>query len=127
MMKLRLPEKGFTLMEVMLAVAITAIALCGILATYMACFTMIKTSKNASIATSAAQGLMDEIRNAPFPLIKSTYNGAAFTPVSNLPQNNVAVDVDDSDPELLKVTVNISWREGNIIIPVELTTLIVDR
>ena len=149
-MKRRLYERGFTLVEVMLAVAIAAVALCGILATYAACFTLIRTSKNASIATSAAQGLLDEIRNTSFPLIKSTYNGTNFT-VNNMPLNRGIVYVDDSNPELLKVTISVCWKQGNIVVgedknlngsldtgedansngiidsPVELTTLIVNR
>ena len=150
MMERRLSERGFTLVEVMLAVAIAAVALCGILATYAACFTLIRTSKNASIATSAAQGLLDEIRNTSFPLIKSTYNGTNFT-VNNMPLNRGIVYVDDSNPELLKVTISVCWKQGNIVVgedknlngsldtgedansngiidsPVELTTLIVNR
>ena len=114
-MKLRLPEKGFTLMEVMLAVTITAVALCGILATYAACFTLIRTSKNASIATSGAQGLLDEIRNTSFPLIKSTYNGKQFI-VNNMPSNMGVVYVDNSIPELLKVTISVCWEQGNIVV-----------
>ena len=149
-MERRLSERGFTLVEVMLAVAIAAVALCGILATYAACFTLIRTSKNASIATSAAQGLLDEIRNTSFPLIKSTYNGTNFT-VNNMPLNRGIVYVDDSNPELLKVTISVCWKQGNIVVgedknlngsldtgedansngiidsPVELTTLIVNR
>ena len=150
MMKRRVSEKGFTLVEVMLAVAIAAVALCGILATYAACFTLIRTSKNASIATSAAQGLLDEIRNTSFPLIASTYDGTNFT-VNNMPSNRGVVYVDDSNPELLKVTISVSWKQGNSVVgedtnlngtldagedsngngildsPVELTTLIVNR
>ena len=149
-MERRLSERGFTLVEVMLAVAIAAVALCGILATYAACFTLIRTSKTASIATSAAQGLLDEIRNTSFPLIKSTYNGTNFT-VNNMPLNRGIVYVDDSNPELLKVTISVCWKQGNIVVgedknlngsldtgedansngiidsPVELTTLIVNR
>lgn len=150
MMKRRLPERGFTLMEVMLAAAIAVVALCGILATYIACFTLIKTSKNASIATSAAQGLLDEIRNTSFPLIVSTYDGMNFT-VNNMPRNKGVVYIDDSNPELLKATISVCWQQGNTVVgedknfngildtgedvngngiidsPVELTTLIVNR
>ena len=150
MMKRRLYERGFTLVEVMLAVTIAAVALCGILATYAACFTLIRTSKNASIATSAAQGLLDEIRNTSFPLITSTYDGMNFI-VNNMPSNMGVVYVDDSNPELLKVTISVCWKQGNTVIgedknlngildpgedvngngiidsPVEITTLIVDR
>jgi len=108
-------EKGFSLMEIMVAVVITAITLCGILLTYITSFALIKTSKNASMAASAERGLMDEIRNTSFPLIFSTYNGVTFT-VNNMPSNKGVIYVDDTNPELLEVTISVSWQEGNKVI-----------
>ena len=60
------PKKGFVLLELLLATAIAAFAVCGILLVYIVGMDLIKTSKNASIATSAAQGVLEEIRNTPF-------------------------------------------------------------
>jgi prepilin-type N-terminal cleavage/methylation domain-containing protein len=112
---MKIPEKGFTMMEVMLAVAITALALCGILLTYLTCFNLIRTSRNVSVATSAAQGLMDEIRNASFPLIVSSYNNRHFV-VNNMPSNSGVVYVDNTNPELLKVTISVSWKQGDKVV-----------
>ncbi|MFA5275740.1 MAG: prepilin-type N-terminal cleavage/methylation domain-containing protein [Candidatus Omnitrophota bacterium] len=147
MITLRVSKKGFTMMEVMLAVAIAALTLCGILLTYATCFNLIKTSKNVSIAASAARGLMDEIRNTPFHSIRD-YNNITFD-VDNMPQNKGVVYVDETNPELLKVTISVSWKQGNKVIgedtnfnglvdagestdaildsPVELVTLISNR
>jgi Tfp pilus assembly protein PilV len=107
--------KGFALPEVLLATAIAAFAVCGILLMYIASMDLIRTSKNASMATSAAQGLIEEIRNTPFPDIVTNYNGLKFS-VNNMPENSGIVYVDDTDPEFLLVTVSVCWRQGDKIV-----------
>lgn len=108
-------KKGFALPEVLLATAIAAFAVCGILLMYIASMDLIRTSKNASMATSAAQGLIEEIRNTPFPDIVTNYNGLKFS-VNNMPENSGIVYVDDTDPEFLLVTVSVCWRQGDKIV-----------
>lgn len=141
-------KKGFTLVEALLATVIIAVALCGIMAAYVGCFGLLTTSKNVNIATNYAQGLMEQIRNTPFPQITSfTYNPT----VPNMPQNSIVVYVDDTNPELLKVTISVCWMQNNRVIgedqnlngvldpgedtngngiidsPVQLVTLVADR
>jgi hypothetical protein len=111
----RRAEKGFVLPEMLLATLIAAFALCGILLTYIACMDSIKISKNASIATSAAQGLLEEIRNKPFPQIVTNYNQLSFT-VNGIPNSRGIVYVDDTNPELLLVIISICWKEGNRVV-----------
>lgn len=108
-------KRGFVLPEVMLACAIAAFAICGLLLMYVAGMDLIRVSKNASIASSAALGLMEEIRNTPFPDIVTNYNGLKFT-VNNIPSSSGVVYVDETDPELLLVTISVCWLQGNRII-----------
>jgi len=108
-------ENGFTLAELLLAVAILAFALCAILATYLTCFNLTNISRNVNIATSAAQGLIERIRSTPFTQIVSDYDRLNFT-VNNIPDSMGVVYVDDANPELLLVTVSVCWRQGNRII-----------
>jgi hypothetical protein len=112
-------QKSLTLIEMMIATGILAYALCGILAMYISCFDLIATSKNIGIATTAAQGLLEEIRSASFDQIYDDYdtydNGIVIT-VDNMPTNRVAVKVDDSDPELLRITISVCWRQKNRLI-----------
>jgi prepilin-type N-terminal cleavage/methylation domain-containing protein len=108
-------KKSFTLMEMLIAVAILAYALCGMLAMYISCFDLISISKNTSIATSAAQGLMEEIRSHTFNDIVSDYDGLNFT-VNNMPANRGVVYVNDTDPELLRVTISICWRQKGRVV-----------
>ncbi|HTZ11631.1 MAG TPA: hypothetical protein VMD04_04575 [Candidatus Margulisiibacteriota bacterium] len=144
-------KKSFTLMEMLLAVAILAYILCGMLAMYISCFDLISTSRNMSIATNAAEGLMEQIRSYNFTQIASDYDQLTFT-VNGLPAQNMGVVyVNDTNPELLQVTISVCWRQkgriigedtnlngvlngaedvnGNNIIdsPVELVSLIVNR
>ena len=130
----RRSKKGFVLSEVMLAAAIAAFAVCGILLMYVVAMDLIRTSKNASIATSYAQGVLEKIRNTPFPDIPSmifVVNGTSYPPIvvntnltrwnfplpgNNLPTNRCAVYIDDTDPEFLLVTISVCWRQGNKVI-----------
>jgi len=108
-------KKGFTLPEMLLAAVIALFALCGILLTYITCLDTVKLSKNVSIATSAAQGLIEDIRSTPFPQIITNYDQLIFT-VNNIPSSRGIVYVDDTNPELLLVTVSVCWKQGNRII-----------
>jgi prepilin-type N-terminal cleavage/methylation domain-containing protein len=105
-------RKSFTLVEMLIATVIIAIALCGILAAYVSCYDVLTTSKNVNIATNAAQGLMEEIRNHTFTNITDDYDGLKFT-VNNMPLNKGRVYVDDSNPEMLIVTISVCWRQKN--------------
>ena len=129
----RLSKRGFTLAEVLLAVAILAFALCGILGTYLACFNLTITSKNVNIATSAAQGVIEEIRNTPYSrmvddhqvqlggqfynltLVSGNLYCLNFT-VNNLPQNMGVVYINQANPDFLTVTAEVSWKQGNAVI-----------
>ncbi|MFH0856214.1 MAG: prepilin-type N-terminal cleavage/methylation domain-containing protein [Candidatus Omnitrophota bacterium] len=134
--KKRLSKKGFTIAEVLLAVAILAFALCGILATYLACFNLSGISKNMNIATSCAQGVIEQLRAKPFtqvtPGMVFLVNGVNYSsslvssniycwkftvPTSSMPPDNkMAVYIDFSDGDLLKVTVSVCWKQAGKII-----------
>jgi prepilin-type N-terminal cleavage/methylation domain-containing protein len=128
-----LSKLGFTLAEVLLAVAILAFALCGILATYLACFNLTITSKNVNLATSAAQGMIEEIRNTPFPQMVDDHQvqiGGQFYNltvvsaslyrlnfmVNNMPQNMGVLYINQADPDFITATVEVSWKQGNSVI-----------
>jgi prepilin-type N-terminal cleavage/methylation domain-containing protein len=108
-------KRGFSLIEVLLAVAIMVIALCGILALYTSSIVLTTTSKNVAIATSAAQGLMEQARTDSFNRIITDYNGLKFT-VNDIPNSMGVVYVDNTNPELLKVTISVCWKQGTRVI-----------
>lgn len=115
MFKRKASSKGFTLVEITLVVAIVAFVLCGLLATYISCFVLTVTSKNISIATNAALGLIEEIRNAPFSQVITDFNGLNFI-LNDIPASRGVVSINDDNPELLRVTVTVCWRQGERII-----------
>lgn len=107
--------KGFTIIEILIALAILIVAISSILITYLACFVLIDTVKNINIATNAAQGIIEEIRSTPFTQIINNYNGLNFI-VNDMPSSRGVVYVDDTNPELLQVTVSVCWRHRNRVI-----------
>ena len=108
-------NKGFTLVETILAVGILAFVLCGILATYASCSILATTSKNVNIATNAALGLMEQIRTDSFTQIYTDYNRLNFV-LNDISSSRGAVYVDATNPSLLKVTISVCWRQGSRVI-----------
>ncbi|MDD4899686.1 MAG: type II secretion system protein [Candidatus Omnitrophica bacterium] len=104
--------RGFSLVEIVVAVGILAFALCAILAAYVSFFVLSNTSKNINIASNAALSLMEEIRSTSFFQIYNTYNGLNFT-LNDIPQSRGVVYVNNTNPELLEVTVSVCWRQQN--------------
>lgn len=109
---MKLFPKGFTLLEIMLAVAILVIVLCGILATYISCFELISLSKNLTLAINSCQMKIEEIRDYTFSQIYSYYNNQTFE-VDEMPPgySKGVILVDNSNPDLLKVTITVCWRQ----------------
>lgn len=106
-------DLGFTLVEVLLAAGILATTLCGILATYISCFELASTSKNLTLAINSAQMRIEEIRDYAFSGIFTDYNNQTFTVDEIIPGNSQGIIyVDNSNPELLKVTISVCWRQG---------------
>lgn len=100
-------------MEILLATGILVFTFCALLAAYISCFALMTTSKNMNIATNAALGLAEEIRSStPFSDIVDNYNGLIFA-VNQIPLSRGVVYVDDTNPELLEVTISVCWRQGN--------------
>ncbi len=108
-------SKGFSLAEILIAIIILIVAISSILMTYIACFVLIDTVKNVNIATTAAQGLIEEMRSTPFTQIYDNYNGLVFT-LNDIPQSRGIIYVDDTNPELLQVTVSVCWKHRNRVI-----------
>lgn len=108
----KLSDRGFTLIEVMIATAILVIVVCGILATYISCLELISLSKNLTFAVNASQRKIEEIRDYNFSLIYTDYNNQTFSVDEIAPGDSRGVIyVDNSNPDLLKLTIAVCWRQ----------------
>lgn len=108
-----LVKKGFVFVEVLLGTAILAFVLCGILATYINCFDLISTSRNSTAAINSAQSVIEEIRDSSFSSIFNDYNNRTFT-VTEIPASRGVIYVNTTNPDLLRITISVCWRQqGN--------------
>jgi prepilin-type N-terminal cleavage/methylation domain-containing protein len=113
-------SSGFTLAELMVATLILGLVLVGLLGTYVACLDLTELSKNSSIATNIAMAKIEEVRNDTYANIKTDYDstgcgrpscGKPFD-ITGLMGKGVSY-VDNTNPDLLKITVTVCWRQRN--------------
>jgi len=91
--------KGFTLVELMIAVAILVIALTSLLASYANMFVLADLARNQSRATNAVRARMEEIKQEEFDNLDS-FNATTF-------------DLDGFDPLEAKGRIEVSNVTGN--------------
>ncbi|MBP7217130.1 MAG: prepilin-type N-terminal cleavage/methylation domain-containing protein [Candidatus Omnitrophica bacterium] len=108
--------QGFTLIEVMFAVGVLALVLCGIIALLVHCFVFVSISKSSNIAMSALLGLSEEIRSSSFAQIAETYDGLNFSVNDLAGSNRGVISVNDTNPEFLQVYMSVCWVQGNRVI-----------
>ena len=106
---------GFTLIEILFTIGILAFTICGLLVSYTSAMVLTATSKNVNIATNAAAGLLEQMRTDSFSRIVNDYDGLVFS-VNAIPSSTGVVVVDNTNPELLQVTISVCWRQGNRVI-----------
>ena len=107
----QLTSKGFTLLEVMIALAIIATALVVLLHCYGLGVSMANESKNISLATMLAQEKMSEIELAGYPEIgESDGNFDERYPHFYWAQSISATPIED----LRRVRLIVAWDEGSM-------------
>ncbi|MCK4241435.1 MAG: prepilin-type N-terminal cleavage/methylation domain-containing protein [Candidatus Atribacteria bacterium] len=100
---------GFTMIELMVAVAILAMAILGILQAYSVSFMGMADARDRTVATNYAQEKMEELINKPFEDITDEI----LTDISGTKFKR-EVDVDDEVAvELKKVTTEVNWLDRN--------------
>jgi prepilin-type N-terminal cleavage/methylation domain-containing protein len=66
-------QSGFTLIELMIAIAILAFALISIMQVFVTCSALAESARNKSLAIDEAQGMIERIRNHDFDEIISDF------------------------------------------------------
>ena len=119
-----LSKKGFTLVELMVAVAILGIASIGIFQAYTTGFQAMADSKDRTVATNIAQKKLEEIKNSvkvAYPYYSIGYselNGKTFT---------IITVTNPKEDNLEQVIVTVSWKNRNGVEKnVQLETLVYD-
>ncbi|MCM8783003.1 MAG: prepilin-type N-terminal cleavage/methylation domain-containing protein [Candidatus Omnitrophica bacterium] len=127
--------KGLTLIEVMVAVSIILITLCGILATYVQMFFATDLMRDFSRVTFAVEAKMEEIKNLNFTQLSSLNNQRfAIEGFSPLDAQGVITVNDTIYSDLKNVRIVACFKSRDRLIgngitncttsPVELITLI---
>ena len=110
-------RKGFTLLELLLASVILAVALSVLLLEFLSCAVLSEAARNLTRAVAHAQYVMEDIKNTTFINIKSKIDNGDWdwdsADISNeglIPLRNEIIDASVSGTDLLDVTVNVSWQ-----------------
>ena len=108
-------QKGFTLVELMIAAMILGITFVGTILTFVRCLELNEMSRNSSTAVKAVKSRIEQMKDTTFNQIFTTFNNTTFA-AAGLTGMGVTY-VDNSNPDLLGVTVVFCWREksGRVI------------
>lgn len=101
-------KKGFTLIELMAAVAITVLVVMGSLLSFMHLMILADASVNLTIAVNDAQLVLEQLKGTPYGSILSY----VAPDLSNLPNDSETITLTRSvGANLATVSVNVSWLE----------------
>lgn len=127
-------KSGFTLSELLLAAAILVFVLAGLLALFANCLILNETNRNFTLAYSAIQAKMEEIKDTSFDNLDA-YNGTSFD-LDGFPSGNGKgkIGVSNESTDLKRITISACFMSRNRLIgddinncqssPAELVTLI---
>jgi prepilin-type N-terminal cleavage/methylation domain-containing protein len=100
---------GFSLIELMVAVAILAMAIFGIFHAYSVGFMGMADARDRTVATNYAREAMEDIKNMDFKKIVTTTKSVI---ISNI-KYRVDVNVSLESPNLKKVFTVVNWKDRN--------------
>ena len=107
--KRKLSQKGFSLIELMVAVAILAIAILGIFQAYSTGFMGMADARDRTVATNYAREAMEDIKNMDFDKIGSTYK--SFTNANK--EYKIYVTVSTETDNLKEIFTIVEWEDRN--------------
>ncbi|MFC1658580.1 hypothetical protein ACFL1D_04245 [Candidatus Omnitrophota bacterium] len=112
-------SSGLTLAELLLAAAIMAFAVCGLIALFVNCSFLNETNRNSTLGKMHAQYVLEEIRNANFTGVESAITSgnwdwaeADILARSLVPLLNESIDTgvfQSGNP--LGVSVRVDWQD----------------
>lgn len=102
-------ERGFTLIEIVISLAILAVGLVGILSLFPIGFDAARRSVNATRIAVFTHEKLEQVKNAGFPSVGIT-TGAFSDPIYTWSQNVSAVGTAGA---LRQVDLTVSWKYRN--------------
>ena len=125
-MNKKLSQNGFSLLELMVAAAILAMAIFGIFLAFSTGFQGMADARDITVATNYAREEMENLKNISFGSLSNTDSPESFT-IPNQTKFSGTKNIEDSNgnTDLKKVTTTVSWNDRNgIPKEVKLETLI---
>ena len=122
---MRLNEKGFTMIETLIATAIIVFVATSTMSLFMAGYKYSNTAGQIVTATNIARAKVEQIRDTSVENIPNTFPGGYHIVVDELPEGQWYVTYPDgtiADP--LNVLVSVEWTERGTPHSLELATLI---
>lgn len=125
----KLSHKGFSLIELMVAVVILAIAIFGIFQAYSVGFMGMADARDRTVATNYARKEMENIKNMSFDILDAYGEVINFTiPAPTKFSGTKTIEQWNSNDDLKEITVIVSWEDrNNIPKNVKLVTLIYNK
>lgn len=106
-------KKGFTLIEILVALFVLVIGILGTLQLFNYCAYLAEMSGNTNYVIDQAQSNIDEMRSTSFSLIATNY-ASGGTPGNTFaltsPTAKGVITIDSSTADLLTVEINVSWK-----------------
>ncbi len=102
-------QKGVTLLEVVIALAVIAISLLSIVSVITHTSNLKDSTRELTISKEAAQARFEEMRDADFATVAARYNGQVNA-VPGLANGSETITVDATNPDLLDVKIVIQWN-----------------
>ncbi len=106
-------NSGFTLAELMVATVILVFAFAGTMVTFIRCMELNDMSRNTSLAVRAIETRMSLIKDTAFNQILANFNNVAFQDVTVGNNGRGVSYVDNTNPNLLVITITYCWQQKN--------------
>jgi len=112
---MRLSNKGFTLVELLLGAAIMAFALTAFLVIFINCIFLNTSNSNQSIAVAHAQYALEEMKSTNFTsIVSQNWNSAIITAKGLAPLSLESIAINVTGAGVLDVAVTVSWKDRGI-------------
>jgi type II secretory pathway pseudopilin PulG len=105
--KFAFKKNGFSLLGLMLAIAISTVVIIGSLLTFINCAFLNETNNNLIIAANDAQSILEEVKTLAYTGI-DTYTP---TQLNNLDNEIITFQINNIDAGIKEVTVIVAWTE----------------